>query len=157
GLERELGEVRIPLPRGRARIAREVLLLERARQEAPHPERAARVRRLDDGSARALHLREELADGLVDADVAAHDERLAVQARLEAAEAVARRPVLLAPHDLERDPPPDPLPEAALDRACGRAHDEESRPPARRPERLERELQDGHTAEREEGGHDARA
>jgi hypothetical protein len=92
----------------------------------------------------------------VDADVAAHDDRLAVEAVLEPAQDVAHALPVLAPDDLERDPPADAFPEPALDLGGARADDEERRPPPRGDEGLERALEERDARERQEGGNDAR-
>src|SRR6185295_11403871 len=76
-------------------------------------------------------------------DVAAHDERVAVEARLQAAEHVARALSLFRPHDLEGDSPANPLPEPAPDLRGARADDQERGPPPRRDERGQDALERG--------------
>ena len=155
--ERERREVGVLHPLGRARLPREVLLLERSGQEAPEPGGTAAEETRDHRAAHLVHLREELADDGVRSDVAAHDDRLAVEPRLEPPQHVAGRLSVLAPHDLERDAPANALAEAAFDLARARADDEERRAPPRADERLQRVLEHGDAAEREERRHDARA
>jgi hypothetical protein len=93
----------------------------------------------------------------VNADVSADDDRLAVEAMLEAAQDVARALPVLAPHDLERDAPADALAEAALDFRGPGPDDEEGGAPPRRGERLERALEKRDARERQESRHDARS
>ena len=152
--KRRIDLIRRPL--GRTGLAREVLLLERARQKTPEAGRASAQESFDDRPAGVVHLSKELAEGGMDSDVAAHDDRLAIQPGLETAQDVARRLAVFPPDDLERDAPANALAEPALDLGRARADDEERRTAARAHERLERVLEHGHARQREESGHDPR-